>query len=566
MNTVAIYARYSSDLQSDTSIEDQLRICHERARREGWTVVAEYVDRQITGSVTHREGLQSMLADARDGKFTIVMAEALDRLSRDQEGTAHIFKRLSFARVKLFTLSEQQVDVLHVGFKGTMNQLFLTELGKKTHRGLEGRVLAGKSAGGVSYGYSIVRQFDASGDPIKGDRVINEDEAAIVRRIFTDYVKGKSPRKIAFELNQAGIAGPRGGEWAASTINGNRKRGTGILNNELYIGLLVWDRQSFDRDPDTGKRVARMNGPEKTKRVPVPELRIIDQELWDAVRTYQASLDRKSGIGEKRRPPRLFSFLLKCGCCAGGMSVVSQDRYGCSTARNKGTCNNHMTIPEAVIQERVFNALQTRLMDPALCDAFCQEYTAHLNATRIAHNASRAQRHKELARVEREIEKLIQSILDGVPGAVLKDRAIELERRKNELTALLETTEDAPVLIHPKMGDRYNEAVRKLIGSLNDTNHRDESAKIMRRLIDRIVLTPDEAKGALTLDLIGDLAGILQMADKKGSGKLFNPDAELDDVQQAEIERAKELVGSLGSDAKESMVAGVGFEPTTFRL
>ena len=109
MTKVSLYARCSDELQSPTSIDDQLRICRERAKREGWQVVGEYTDRAITGSVMGRSGLQQLLADARQNKFDVVIAEALDRLSRDQEGTAHIYKRLKFSRVRIVTLSENEI-------------------------------------------------------------------------------------------------------------------------------------------------------------------------------------------------------------------------------------------------------------------------------------------------------------------------------------------------------------------------------------------------------------------------------------------------------------------------
>ncbi|MGY3622300.1 recombinase family protein [Bradyrhizobium sp. USDA 10063] len=66
--------------------------------------------------------------------------------------------------------------------------------------------------------------------------------AGVVRRIFADYLAGKSSRTIAFELNQEGVPGPQGAEWGSSTIHSNPRRGVGILNNELYAGHLVWNR------------------------------------------------------------------------------------------------------------------------------------------------------------------------------------------------------------------------------------------------------------------------------------------------------------------------------------
>ena len=89
-----IYARYSSDLQSEASIDDQLSICRDRAEREGWTVVGSYTDRAASGAnILNRPGMHALLADAKTGKFEIVVSEALDRISRDQEDVAAIYKR-----------------------------------------------------------------------------------------------------------------------------------------------------------------------------------------------------------------------------------------------------------------------------------------------------------------------------------------------------------------------------------------------------------------------------------------------------------------------------------------
>jgi site-specific DNA recombinase len=129
-----IYARYSSDLQRDASIEDQLRLCKAKIGSEGWMLSATYMDRAQSGASRLRPGYQCLLEDARKGQFDILVAEALDRLSRDQEDIASLYKQLSFAGVKLTTIAEGEISELHVGLKGTMNALFLKDLGQKVRR------------------------------------------------------------------------------------------------------------------------------------------------------------------------------------------------------------------------------------------------------------------------------------------------------------------------------------------------------------------------------------------------------------------------------------------------
>jgi hypothetical protein len=245
------------------------------------------------------------------------------------------------------------------GFEGPARQDRRADAGKRffgrrahqgrhvdARRGQRGRIELGKSCGGKTYDYDVVKQFASNGEPMRGDRTINAMEAAVVHRIFSDYVAGKSPKRIATELNKEGIRAPDGGEWGFSTINGNAKRGNGILNNEMYIGRMVWNRQRFIKDPDTGKRLARPNPESEWIVREVPDLRILDEHLWNAAKARQAAIkikrrdDGREGdnhFRERRRPKYLLSGLTKCACRRGGYSMISADLVGCSTARNKGT-------------------------------------------------------------------------------------------------------------------------------------------------------------------------------------------------------------------------------------
>jgi site-specific DNA recombinase len=156
MTKAAIYARYSSDNQRDASIADQLRLCRLFASREGWQVQEEYSDHAPSVATLLRPGFQAMMRNALQRRFEVVLAESLDRFSRDQEDTAGLFKRLTFIGVRVLTLTEGEITHLHVGLKGTINALFLKDLADKTRRGLRGRVESGKSGGGVCYGYQVI--------------------------------------------------------------------------------------------------------------------------------------------------------------------------------------------------------------------------------------------------------------------------------------------------------------------------------------------------------------------------------------------------------------------------
>lgn len=293
---VAIYARYSSDLQSETSIDDQVRLCREYAERDSMTVTEVFTDYAISGgNLSNRPAMLSLMESAKRGAFDIVIAEALDRISRDQEDIAGIYKRLSHADIRIVTLTEGEINELHVGLKGTMNALFLKDLAVKTRRGQRGRVEAGKIPGGNSYGYKIVRRILEDGSVSTGEREIDPEQSAVIRRIFTEYANGTPPRRIAGRFNTENIPSPRGGQWNASSINGSRQRRNGILNNELYLGRITYNRQRFVKDPETGKRRSRLNPETDWVITDVPALRIIDDETWDRVQRIKARYASQQG-------------------------------------------------------------------------------------------------------------------------------------------------------------------------------------------------------------------------------------------------------------------------------
>ena len=535
MTAAAIYARYSTDLQRDASIEDQIRLCKERAKREGWRVVNCYTDHAISGASLIRPGMQMLLQDAQAGKFEVIVSEAIDRLSRDQEDIAHIYKRTRFAGVRIVTLSEGDVNELHIGLKGTMGALFLKDLADKTRRGLRGRVEAGKSGGGNSFGYDVVRRLDDEGLPVRGERKINAAQAGIIRRIFNDYAAGKAPQAIAKQLNKEAVPGPSGTDWGPSTIHGNPDRGTGILNNELYVGKLVWNRLRYVKDPATGKRVSRLNPRDKWITTEVPELRIVDDELWQAAKARQHELAVKyanviaatraahtNRLNGTHRPRSLLSGLLVCGCCGGPYALRGQDRYACSNHVMNGSCSNSRSITRAALEARMLEGLRARLMAPEIAAEAMRAYAEETNRLNRERRSSGDADRRELDKITRSIKEIVALVEDGSGSRALLARLRELEAREDELRAhLAQAPVDIPD-IHPNVAGIYRRKVERLAEALQHPQERDEAAEAIRALIDRITLTPGPRRGEIAATLHGDLGTILEwVAQKQNTPGLY---------------------------------------------
>lgn len=514
---VALYARYSSENQRDASIEDQIRICRACAEREGWSVVAIYTDAAVSGASRQRPDYQRLLADARRGVFDMVLAEALDRLSRDQEDIAGFYKQLAFQSIKLVTLAEGEVNELHVGLKGTMNALFLKDLAAKTWRGLEGRVRQGRSGGGRCYGYEVAKEVDASGEKINGGRRINATEADIVRRIFREAATGISPRATARRLNQEGIPGPDGRPWGDTTIRGHAARGTGILRNELYVGRLVWNRQRYVKDLTSGKRLARINPAHKWIVHAVPELRIIDDELWQAVAArlsgIRSSLAVQKAIAtrfwEQRRPRHLLTGLIFCGACGAPLASVGKDYLGCSNARRSGRCTNKSNLRRSKVEVIILDALKRELMHPDLVAEFARTFQAEVNRQGRLRQTLLVARRRELDDVRRKLDGLVEAIANGLRNTSLQAKLDALEGEKANLEAELSGAIEPTLRIHPNLAELYRRKVAALQDALVDSATRDEALQILRGLVERVNVTPCD-KG-IEIELTGEIAQMVAL-------------------------------------------------------
>ncbi|WP_247676950.1 MULTISPECIES: hypothetical protein [unclassified Leisingera] len=180
-------------------------------------------------------------------------------------------------------------------------------------------------------------------------------------------------------------------------------------------------------------------------------------------------------------------------------------------------------------------------MDEELCKLFCEEYTRHLSDLNKRHNSALHLYKAELAQLEKEKSALVKSILNGVPGDLLKDDAVRIDGRMKELNRKLEGVTERPVLFEPGMAARYRKEVARLIDLLNSESHRSEASDLIRSMIEAIVLTPAEDRDGSIIDLVGDLAGILSLASERDSSSIA------DDLSDLNPDECEALVAGAGN-------------------
>lgn len=513
----AIYARFSTDMQSAASVADQLRICRDAAAKMGAEVVGEFEDAGISGSaMANRPGLQAMLRLAKARGCDVVIAEHTDRLSRGFSDSGAIYEDLKSWGVDYFTVNQGKVGMIQAGFSGVMSAMMIEEGAKKTRRGLEGVVLSGRSAGGMAYGYRSPLAYDAKGDRIRGLREVDEAEAAVVRRIFEDYASGASPLALADSLNREGVEPPRGTHWLASTILGSGPRGTGILRNELYRGVRVWGRLGTVKDRISGKRRHTLQGGGIT-RMEVPELRIVDEALWNRSQARMHATSTAVGGTGQRRPLLLFSGLIKCGCCGGTMTRAGTGDYlRCSGRTNRGlsTCSNTRNPPYSRVERVVLAGIEANLLHPVAISEALKAFQETLKAERRTVAQTRGPTEAELADVKRRIARLVREVEDGMPWSAVSARHAELAARQGALEAALAL---APVgadvvRLHTASAADYRAFVADLRGNLTKPSHAREA---IRGLVEEVRFIPKAGKGAFDLDITADLAPLLGV---NGSG------------------------------------------------
>lgn len=413
---VLCYQRFSTDKQSDRTIADQRRECHEFAKAQGWTVVADYADEGISGAkLSRRPGMQALLAHAEAGGVDIVTAVDLSRISRSLAHTAGIFDRLHFRGIRIHTRADGLIDETMLGMLGTFASMTRKMSATRTRDALRSLARDGFATGGRTYGYRSVE------DGTHKRLVLDEAEAEVVRTIYRRFASGESPRQIAAGLNAEGIKGPTGGTWRQSTIAGNRLRGTGILANPKYVGESSYGKREFRLDPQVElRRPARFGDgdrrPEKDwVKHDDAKLRIIDDALWarvqtrfDEIESHTAAIRKKHGSAKARagrHAVHLLSGILKCGVCGGPMSLVNASKYGCADAFDKRTCNNRSYLRRDVAEQKIIATIRFEMCSADGLRHAAQRIRAAVEARLAKAGGATAANVKALAKVDKGLAK-----------------------------------------------------------------------------------------------------------------------------------------------------------------
>jgi DNA invertase Pin-like site-specific DNA recombinase len=377
---VAIYARYSTDLQDRTSISGQYRNCEELAQRRGFRVVAKFADEAVSGTDDSRPGFQRLLTAAARADFDGILIDETSRLTRNPAVLMKFMDELAFRNQFLLDCkgfdTREPAAALLAGIYGGLDRIELENIKRRTHRGLRERHAAGFSTGGKIFGYRSEPAEDG-----KRRRSVDLEQARTVREIFQFYADGWSPKRIAAELNRRGVPSPgsywkrttrRRSGWMHTALVGTAARGTGILRNELYVGREVWNKRRSKRVPGTSRRVFELRPQSEWLAAMVPELAIVSQDLWDRVQRRLNKNRTKTGekIAEPRsrgRQPRyLLSGLLKCGTCGANFIMENKRSYVCSSRTNGGqhACKNNGRVRRDVAESHLLGGLKSRLLTP----------------------------------------------------------------------------------------------------------------------------------------------------------------------------------------------------------
>lgn len=504
----AAYVRYSSDRQRAESTADQVALLTRLASQHGWAAPRVYADPAISGTHTDRPELQRLLTDAAARQIDCLLIEDLSRLSRDLGEGDRLVKILRHHGVRILSAngfdSDTEWSRLQVGLEGLMNEAYIRDLAARTHRGQQGAIDRGHSAGGRAYGYRSEPVTDAAGTIIGYRRVIDPEQASVVQHIFQRFADGASAYQIVRELNARGIPGPRGGTWARSAIYPDKRSGVGLLGNPLYRGQLIWNRSRWERIPGSKRRRRVERPPHEWQRQDAPELRIIDEALWARA---EANIQRHAHT-KGQRGSGLLTGILTCATCGANYVKINANRLGCAAHKERGpeVCAQRTTLLVQRTEQRLLDYVRQDLYSPAAVDYFCTELCR-----------LQAQHQPDLSAIRRRIRNAdtrAQNILRAIEAGIWTDttaealRAAEAERQAAEAELAAAQTKP-PGAIDPRI------IHRRVLARLDQTHDRAALRQALADILGSVEIAATAEGPVARIDQGRAMAALV---DNSGSG------------------------------------------------
>jgi site-specific DNA recombinase len=430
---------------------------------------------------------------------------------------------------------------MHVGMLGTMAQMYLKDLAEKTGRG--------------SYAGRSRARFPAAG------RTATTSCPPLPRCGRASCRGGGGPAHLrdvrrGRESTQDRAAAQCGEDSGAARARMARhhdprsaKPGHRHLNNALYARRLEWDRCAYVKDPRTGKRVARPNPRAQWEIVSVPDLRIVSDQLWDAVNARQTVIRESDGvrkggasrIWEHRRSQNLLTGLVYCGSCGSRLAAAGSDYLACSAARGRGTCTSRASVRRGPLEELILDGLRRSLMAPELVEEFVTAFHEEVNRLRRDETAARAGKERELVEIRHKLDGLIDAWPRVIGRRDCSSGWTIWTPARRRSSAILPGGPPPSVRLHANLAQLYRRQVEHLHEALDDPTLRDEALGILRGLVERVVRYPTD--DGLQVEIVGEIVKMVELG--------------LD---------AKRAALPAEAACSVKVVAGAGFEPATFRL
>jgi site-specific DNA recombinase len=491
----ALYSRFSTDRQNESSISDQVRICSEYVERQGWTVVERFEDQGISGAALgNRPGVLTLQEAALAHRVDAIVVTDLTRLSRSQGDLSKMIDRLTAQGVRIIGVqdgydSARRGHKLQAGLSGIIGEAFREMVKDRTYAALESRAKAGRPTGGRAYGYR--------------DGKIDRGEAFMVLEIFGKFAEGISPRSIAADLNARRIPSP-GSSWNRTLRRAKGWMGSAIrviVRNERYRGVIHWNTSEWRKDPDTGRR-KRVVRPRSEWVTHVDEsLRIVSDDLWArAQHRVQPGKDGKR-LKTGGKPKFLLSGLLVCDVCSAHYTITDQRSYGCSSFHNGRACSNSIRVRRDRAETVLIDPIRKDLLSAERAQRMAREmqfeYVERVRATQTR----RAEYPQELRDLIGRIERLRDRLKRGDPDMTPDEIQAAIERaeaKAHELQSLDART--APALKVFTMLPRAAEAYRRQIalGLEGEPRATLKARSILRDLFGGEIRLVPEPDGGLT--------------------------------------------------------------------